>query len=527
MFMRQNTAFLEQLQQEVPRRSLTPKATQRFEDAYKLLGLQYASPVKKRHHKGLWITAAAMCLCCGMLFGVNAAFPAFAESLPGVGRFFEAVNNSFQIAGSAKSPHGGNVGTYAVENVNISDSGGGYDVQIQQAFSDGQNASFTVELTVPTREWETYDSLSLGTGMEIQVHEELVPNGYGSSLSRQEEEGRYAGAISFALPENLQGCADGTELNLEVVITTVTYPDKQIYNGYLDVPVELGANFLVTVDASGNRSFFVNTNQNRNNEVQVLEVSVFPTETLITVQLPEYFHEGVYPALYTMEGQAIPYDNTVDGLAGKGGFDWMTQAYPQDFTLTFDGPPAGTEELVFRLYEENNEYKVKAEFTIDLVSETVAPSATYEEGGVLDSDSPFFYRFLSWQLEGSPTFTNHLALYWVDYAKGDSEWSIDLATDEPYRDILVEAYTAGGEMIGSAVSDYGTNQGQANWFWDENSPWWDEENQFYPYYGYRLYLDCEQDYMPAIGETVTVVVKENATGAELLRQDVTMDEVTN
>ena len=44
MFMK-DTAFLQQLQQELPRRSLTPKATQRFEDTYKLLGVQKEAPV--------------------------------------------------------------------------------------------------------------------------------------------------------------------------------------------------------------------------------------------------------------------------------------------------------------------------------------------------------------------------------------------------------------------------------------------------------------------------------------------------
>lgn len=43
-------------------------------------------------------------------------------------------------------------------------------------------------------------------------------------------------------------------------------------------------------------------------------------------------------------------------------------------------------------------------------------------------------------------------------------------TDEAYREILAEVYTAGGELIGSTVSEYGTNYGQTNWFWDENSP---------------------------------------------------------
>ena len=60
MFMK-DTAFLQQLQQELPRRSLTPKATQRFEDTYKLLGVQKEAPVRRRRHKGLWVTATAAC----------------------------------------------------------------------------------------------------------------------------------------------------------------------------------------------------------------------------------------------------------------------------------------------------------------------------------------------------------------------------------------------------------------------------------------------------------------------------------
>ena len=78
MFMK-DTAFLEQLHQELPRRNLTSQATQRFEDTYRMLGVQQEAPVRRHRHKALWVTATAACLCCGLMFGVNAAFPAFAE----------------------------------------------------------------------------------------------------------------------------------------------------------------------------------------------------------------------------------------------------------------------------------------------------------------------------------------------------------------------------------------------------------------------------------------------------------------
>ena len=73
MFMK-DTAFLQQLQQELPRRSLTPKATQRFEDTYKLLGVAERGSRSQAPPQGAVDHRTAACLCCGMLFGVNAAF---------------------------------------------------------------------------------------------------------------------------------------------------------------------------------------------------------------------------------------------------------------------------------------------------------------------------------------------------------------------------------------------------------------------------------------------------------------------
>ena len=36
-------------------------------------------------------------------------------------------------------------------------------------------------------------------------------------------------------------------------------------------------------------------------------------------------------------------------------------------------------------------------------------------------------------------------------------------------------------------------------------------------------LDCPQPYLPAINETITIVVKDNTSGEELLRQEALMD----
>ena len=119
------------------------------DSTYRMLGVQKEAPARKRRHKGLCVTATAACLCCGMLFGVNAAFPAFAESLPGVGRFFEAVNSSFQSIGDSKAAHGANVGTYGPQEVEVSAVAqeGSAQLEISQAYSDGKMLSFTLDVT--------------------------------------------------------------------------------------------------------------------------------------------------------------------------------------------------------------------------------------------------------------------------------------------------------------------------------------------------------------------------------------------
>ena len=51
---------------------------------------------------------------------VNAAFPAFAESLPLVGGFFESFNGkNFSTVASQKTAHGAFLDTYDVQDVNV------------------------------------------------------------------------------------------------------------------------------------------------------------------------------------------------------------------------------------------------------------------------------------------------------------------------------------------------------------------------------------------------------------------------
>ena len=61
--MKHDAMFLEQLQQEVPRKNLSSKATQRFEDTYQMLGVQQEAPVRRHRHKGPVLWDAVRCEC--------------------------------------------------------------------------------------------------------------------------------------------------------------------------------------------------------------------------------------------------------------------------------------------------------------------------------------------------------------------------------------------------------------------------------------------------------------------------------
>ncbi len=101
------------------------------------------------------------------------------------------------------------------------------------------------------------------------------------------------------------------------------------------------------------------------------------------------YDSNFYPYLYTLDGTK------------SGAVPPSPQPRPADATtmvIPFDGAPAGTEQLVLRYYDdetgEDTRDKVKAEFLIDLTSGTVAPCSTYDDGGALDLDSPFHYKYL-------------------------------------------------------------------------------------------------------------------------------------
>ncbi len=544
MYMK-NPAFLEQLQQELPRRNLSEKATQRFEDTYRMLGVQQEAPVRRRH-KALWVTATAACLCCGLMFGINAAFPAFAENLPGIGRFFQSNSGPFSSTG--KSPVGKFLDTYdQVQTVNVSASSGQYTLDVLDAFCDGEMVSFSMDLGIPQEGSENYSWLAINGGYdEPDKNPSVTVNGkrifldsYNSGVLYAQGNGHFVGSATFHLPQSQK---HGEKLSIELSIPTAWARVASAKGGigeteFLPYEPGLHATFNVTVDASLNKSFSCQAEDGSGTVIHAVEST--PFRTGITLTFPYFgFRDGTGavgdPVLLTLDGQEIDFSlNESSSWDGPGDYDpFFTQKEAQDCTLYFAGVPAGTQQFVFRIYEDKRKGTVLSEFTIDLESKTVTPSTTYQDGGALDVNSPFFYDSISWYSSSGdfgeqPVFTNGLSLHSVQavYQGVDSPGiSVSLWAEDEYRDIQVTAYNKEGQEVGSQRSEnatYDLLHGD-NYFMRPE----DQERQptKFKCSFYRMKLEGTRLYQPADGEVLTFVVSDANTGEELLRQDVTLED---
>ena len=137
-------------------------------------------------------------------------------------------------------------------------SSGDYSMEVLEAFSDGKNLTFSMDVTTTSELWNRYDWVGVGSNLNgetttLAVNGTPVETSFSDTLERGEDN-HYTGAVSFALPEAVE---DGTELNVEFSVTQLTFPDKFTYEGYVYVDVDWNSAFTVTADASGNKSFAV------------------------------------------------------------------------------------------------------------------------------------------------------------------------------------------------------------------------------------------------------------------------------
>jgi len=535
--MSKNIEFRSIIEAEIPRQPLPPRARARVEETYRLLGAQRSAP---KHHfrKGLMISLSSVAACFLLLFGTNAAFPAFAEGLPVVGQWFRDMNSRSTYEKTllqGKTIEGTYVADYGTETINAVSESGNYKMTIEDGFCDGENVTFSMRMELPKEEAEPIEyalprSLSLSVNGEdagLEVNDIILfPDG---------GDGRLIGAVTTALPQSV---ADGEALQISCSMSD--FGGKDTSNKDFTPCIPMGASFSLdfslTANLSQNKAFSCDV---EDNGIKLLNLDARPTITRLKAVMPGTVSYDGDSVLLLENGtklhlnRAKSADNTADNTTASTIEEFLADEHAE-IDLSFDGIPADTKKLIFRQYNNAMHEKVLAEFTLDLENCTAETSKTYEEDGVLALNGPFDYDFLHSEgaLEGKNEYNESKAvnglqisnLYWDSHDHGVSLHVYQ--TSAPYREIKAEVLNTQGNVVAEKVSENSSvcNSSCKTWYFDENYEGWNRILEFgeEPHYAYNFYT--VSDYLPAFGEVLTVRITDNQTGEVLATKDLTMNE---
>ena len=482
--------------------------------------------------RGGFATAGAAA-ALALLLGVNAAFPAFAEGLPFVGRFFQEVNGRDGFSESlamGKVTQGANLGGYEVQNVNVSANSDGCGLTVEKAYSDGEFLTAFLRLDVPL-------------GVEDEA-EYLLPERFSAQIEGQEGsrvsgdpytdgngvffvpagDNSYTGAATFALPESAAGKDFlSVELSLEN-LGGKRYGESDYADNTLWLGGRFQLAFTVPVSTAHNVEFDTLA---QDNGMEVSHVRATPISVQITVTEPWWgMNRGADIVLLTQDGTEIPFNGP---LSQRKGYGWTYAEQgsadgPEGYGFTgaacFDGVPAGTQRLILRVYEDDEETAVLAEFTIDLAARAAQASQTWAENGDLAIGGPFHYQYLdgyAGEYSGEKA-ENGLFVQRLIYDSRERFYSLSVRTEAGYRALDAQLVNAVGETVAQGASEYRETRAIYRSGFDEAA---DGEPGDY------TIAILNALYQPAYGETFTVRLTDRESGEVLAEQAITLSEREN
>lgn len=407
---------------------------------------------------------AALAIVCGGLLGLNAANPAFAESIPGLGSLFALMNDH------TMHPMGSHVGTYegSVEELDLAataPAGTDYSLTLDEAFCDGNYVYLTLQLTGP-EEAEQYDHYVMylpneeGTRLTVNGQEtELFTTG-GQTLP----DGDYAFALVYELAAPAQ---DGEELSAALTVPGLygvysVDESKSKDWRYDQVGGEFTADFTITADTSQNQSQELSA---QDNGVKLYGIETTPGYLLVDMEIPFWGRQNEltagsgpilgYAQLFTQDGQELGHNSLLDD------YDFVNESDAESIrgTWAFDGPPEQTDTVILRITDRSpdsayaadmdRERVVFAEFAINWKTGEARPSDTYLDEGLAKVDTEEFKA--SW---GPADFTGGYLVSDIlntrDMWHGSDDWicMVQLQADVEYQPIELRYYN-GEQLLGT------------------------------------------------------------------------------
>ena len=408
---------------------------------------------------------AALAIVCGGLLGLNAANPAFAESIPGLGSLFALMNDH------TMHPMGSHVGTYegSVEELDLAATPSvetDYGLTLDEAFCDGDYVYLTLQLTGP-EEAEKYESLSLSCDGQSDFR--LLVDGTEAELFTTGGQAMEDGTEAIALVYQLAAPAeDGQALSarLEVGSLYGVYPEDSKSGGWQYDTLEVGftADFTLTADTSQNQSQELSA---EDNGVKLYGIETTPGYLLVDMEIPFWGRQNEltagsgpilgYAQLFTQDGQELGHNSLLND------YDFVNESDAESIrgTWAFDGPPEQTDTVILRITDRSpdsayaadmdRERVVFAEFAINWKTGEAHPSDTYLDEGLDKVDTEEFKA--SW---GPADFTGGFLVsnigHTFDSWHGDinTTWvcTVNLTSEVEYQPIELRYY-AGDRLLGT------------------------------------------------------------------------------
>ena len=431
----------------------------------------YAELPEEVPHKSRWREPllkaagvfAALAVVCGGLLGLNAANPALAESIPGLGSLFALMNDH------TMHPMGSHVGTY-VDNVEELDLAADapadteYSLTLDEAFCDGSYVYLTLRVAGP-EEAEQYESLNLMCDGKSDFR--LLVDGAEAELFTLGEQTQADGTEAFALVHRLAAPVEnGQEVSarLEVGSLYGLYPQDDSKSGgwqYDTLKVGFTADFTVTADTSQNRSEELSA---EDNGVKLYGIKTTPGYLLVDMEIPFWGRTGDptasgggilgYAQLFTQDGQELHHNSQLND------YDFENESDAESIrgTWAFDGPPEQTDTVILRILDRvpDSYYSgapeqpvVFAEFAINWKTGEARPSDTYLDEGLSKMDTEEFQA--SW---GPADFTGGYLVSDIlniqDMWHGTDDWicMVELKADVEYQPIELRYYN-GERLLGT------------------------------------------------------------------------------
>ena len=460
----------------------------------------YAELPEEVPHKSRWREPllkaagvfAALAIVCGGLLGLNAANPALAESIPGLGSLFALMNDH------TMHPMGSHVGTYVdhVEELDLTADAPAdtdYSLTLDEAFCDGSYVYLTLRVAGP-EEAEQYESLNLLCDGKSDFR--LLVDGAEAELFTIGSQTLADGAEAIALVHRLAAPVEnGQEVSarLEVGSLYGVYPEDSKSGGWQYDTLEVGftADFTLTADTSQNQSQELSA---QDNGVKLYGIETTPGYLLVDMEIPFWGRTGDltasgggilgYAELFTQDGQELGHNSLLND------YDFVNESDAESIrgTWAFDGPPEQTDTVILRITDRSpdsayaadmdRERVVFAEFAINWKTGEAHPSDTYLDEGLDKADTEEFQA--SW---GPADFTGGFLVSDIlntrDMWHGTDDWicMVQLRADVEYQPIELRYY-AGDRLLGTVQAvpeaEYNdTEFGEGQW------PAYRDENGFY------------------------------------------------